>query len=81
MTEEKTELEETVLDRASTDEGGDVIDEKKLMRKLDWHLVPGLTLLLLLSFLDRGNGNNFSLRLDLTFALIFLQLETLLSKV
>lgn len=63
MTEEKekSEFEETVLDHTTTDESGDVIDEKKLLRKLDWHLVPGLTLLLLLSFLDRGNGNPFSL--------------------
>ena len=58
---EKTEFEETFSDHAATDESGGVIDEKKLLRKLDWHLVPGLTLLLLLSFLDRGNGNPFSL--------------------
>ena len=38
------------------EEGGDMIDEKKLLRKLDWHLVPGLTVLFLLSFLDRSNG-------------------------
>jgi hypothetical protein len=59
MTEEKepTAFEETASDRATADESGDVIDEKKLLRKLDWHLIPGLTLLLLLSFLDRGNGN------------------------
>ena len=40
-----------------TEEGGDAIDEKKLLRKLDWHLVPGLTVLFLLSFLDRSNGS------------------------
>jgi len=39
-----------------TEEGGDAIDEKKLLRKLDWHLVPGVTVLFLLSFLDRSNG-------------------------
>lgn len=44
------------LPHVATDESGDVIDEKKLLRKLDWHIVPGLTLLLLISFLDRGNG-------------------------
>ena len=60
---EKIEFEETVLDHAITDESGDTIDEKKLLRKLDWHIVPGLTFLLLLSFLDRGNGNPFSLHL------------------
>lgn len=68
MTEEKekTVFEESAPDHATTDESGDVIDEKKLLRKLDWHLVPGLTLLLLLSFLDRGNGNPFSLLIFLS---------------
>jgi len=58
MSEEKvtTEIEETASDH-TTGESGDVIDEKKLLRKLDWHLIPGLTLLFLLSFLDRSNGN------------------------
>lgn len=74
MSEEKgkIEFEETVLDRAAADESGDIIDEKKLLRKLDWHIVPGLTLLLLLSFLDRGNGNLLSHYLDLTFAYLSL---------
>jgi len=49
-------------------EGGDAIDEKKLLRKLDWHLVPGLTVLFLLSFLDRSNGSP-SLSLSLVFPL------------
>ena len=31
------------------------IDEKKLLRRMDWHLLPILTLLYLLSFIDRGN--------------------------
>ena len=31
------------------------IDEKKLLRKMDWRLLPMLTLLYLLSFIDRGN--------------------------
>jgi len=54
---EQAKIDEASSDRA-TDEGGpDAIDEKKLLRKLDWHLVPGLTLLFLLSFLDRSNGN------------------------
>ena len=39
-----------------TEEGGDAIDEKKLLRKLDWYLIPGLTVLYLLSSLDRSNG-------------------------
>jgi hypothetical protein len=29
------------------------IDERKLMRKIDWRLIPWLSLLYLLSFLDR----------------------------
>lgn len=32
------------------------IDEKALVRHLDWKLLPPLTLLYLLSFLDRSNG-------------------------
>ncbi|OOQ88616.1 MFS transporter [Penicillium brasilianum] len=34
------------------------INEKKLLRKLDLHLLPPLTLLYLLSFLDRSNVGN-----------------------
>ena len=33
------------------------ISEKKLLRKLDFRLLPALTLLYLLSFLDRSNGS------------------------
>ena len=36
----------------------DDIDERKLMRKIDWHVVPWLALLYLLNFLDRGNIGN-----------------------
>ena len=32
------------------------ISEKRLLRKLDFKLLPALTLLYLLSFLDRSNG-------------------------
>lgn len=32
------------------------INEKSLLRKLDWKLLPPLTILYLLSFLDRSNG-------------------------
>ena len=35
------------------------INEKKLLRKLDLKLLPPLTLLYLLSFLDRSNGKDF----------------------
>ena len=58
MSEEKeqTRIDEANSDRVTDESGPDAIDEKKLLRKLDWHLVPGLTLLFLLSFLDRSNG-------------------------
>lgn len=35
---------------------GSGINEKKLLRKLDYRLLPPLILLYLLSFLDRSNG-------------------------
>ena len=38
------------------------IDEKKLMRKVDWHVIPWLALLYLLNFLDRGNVGNAKVR-------------------
>ena len=34
------------------------VDEKALLRKLDSRLLPALTLLYLLSFLDRSNGGS-----------------------
>lgn len=55
---EQTKIDEASSDRATDENGPDAIDEKKLLRKLDWHLVPGLTLLFLLSFLDRSNGKS-----------------------
>lgn len=36
------------------------INEKALVRKLDWKLLPPLTLLYLLSFLDRSNSEFFT---------------------
>lgn len=35
------------------------VSEKKLLAKLDFHLLPGVILLYLLSFLDRSNGMTF----------------------
>lgn len=32
------------------------INEKALLRKMDMHVLPALTILYLLSFLDRSNG-------------------------
>ena len=34
------------------------INEKSLLRKLDYRLLPPLTILYLLSFLDRSNGSH-----------------------
>lgn len=39
-----------------TDDNPDGITDKFILRKLDWKLLPPLTLLYLLSFLDRSNG-------------------------
>ena len=71
MSKEKEQIEadETSRDEV-TNEDGDAIDEEKLLRKLDRHLIPGLTFLFFLSFLDRGNGNPpipSLTRLQLTF--------------
>ena len=38
------------------------IDKRKLLRKIDWHVVPWLALLYLLNFLDRGNIGNARVR-------------------
>lgn len=59
----KTPILVASIDDASLKTGSDVdafedIDEKKLMRKIDFRLVPLFTLLYLLSFLDRGNIGN-----------------------
>lgn len=34
------------------------IDEKKLMRRIDFHIIPWLALLYFLNFMDRGNIGN-----------------------
>lgn len=38
------------------------VDERKLVRKMDWHLVPWLAFLYLLSFLDRTSIGNAKVR-------------------
>jgi hypothetical protein len=47
---------ESRLYRPDVDTSG--IDERKLMRRIDWHVVPYLGLLYLLNFLDRGAIGN-----------------------
>ncbi|KAF8641172.1 hypothetical protein AX17_000807 [Amanita inopinata Kibby_2008] len=37
------------------------IDERKLIRRIDWHIIPWLSILYLLSFLDRGSIGNAKL--------------------
>jgi hypothetical protein len=61
--EEKTGLKPTSIPDKSSSlsesslEGGQFeINEKALLRKLDYRLLPPLTILYLLSFLDRSNG-------------------------
>lgn len=46
--------------RVSDDEAADFshVDAKKVLRKMDLHLIPMLSVLYLLSFLDRGNIGN-----------------------
>lgn len=38
--------------------GGAPVNEKKLLRKLDYNLLPAVGVLYLLSFLDRSNGKD-----------------------
>ena len=43
-------------DTSLDEEATSGINEKALLRKLDWKLLPAVSLLYLLSFLDRSNG-------------------------
>jgi hypothetical protein len=45
-----------VTTSSSSISDGEGINEKAILRKLDYKLLPPLTLLYLLSFLDRSNG-------------------------
>lgn len=51
-----THLEQAQVYNPDVDVSG--VDERKLLRKLDWHLVPWLSFLYLLSFLDRTSIGN-----------------------
>ena len=46
---------ESIMDGISAKITVDDPDDKKLLRKLDLHLIPGMTLLYLLNYLDRVN--------------------------
>jgi len=58
MSEEKerVKVDKTSLTQVK-EEGCDAVNEKKLLRKLDLNLLPGVTFLFLLSFMDRSNSN------------------------
>lgn len=72
--------EKIVPDSPPSEQQGDVkeIDEefngadinvRKLIRKIDWRLIPSVTILYLLSFLDRANGmGNSRARIGKTYA-------------
>ena len=49
------EIKPTTIEHTSNNETIDDSDDKKLLRKLDLRLIPGLTLLYLLNYLDRSN--------------------------
>ncbi|KAF2821166.1 high-affinity nicotinic acid transporter [Ophiobolus disseminans] len=58
---EKKASSETAVDVASGDvelQGYDEHATKKLLRKLDWHIIPFMSLIYLLCFLDRTNIGN-----------------------
>ena len=55
-------LSEVIPTVPSDDYALETVDERKLLRKIDWHVVPWLALLYLLNFLDRGNIGNARVR-------------------
>lgn len=56
MSEEKHQVECKESSPVEAREGVGTIDEKKLLRKIDLHILPGLVILLLLCALDQSNG-------------------------
>ena len=80
MSDEKGQLEidKTNLVQEKAEEVVGAIDEKKPVRKLNLHLLPRVSLLFLLSFLDRSNGDPSPSSSCLQ--LIPFQLETPVSK-
>lgn len=50
------------LENATEPSNLDQARENALLRKIDWHVVPWLSLLYLLSFLDRANIGNARVR-------------------
>jgi hypothetical protein len=64
--EEKTKPVAIAIDE-SNQPRYDSKEVKVLLRKLDWRILPILTFLYLVSFLDRGNIGNAKVRSYLTF--------------
>ncbi|KAE8365302.1 major facilitator superfamily domain-containing protein [Aspergillus caelatus] len=56
MTMEKPDIEPRVAESLSSN--FDPVLEKKLLRKLDWRIIPALWFLFLVSFMDRSNIGN-----------------------
>ena len=64
MSATSEKLEEKVPDHPPSDDSEDIgaaedgsnINERALIRKLDFKLLPAVTILYLMSFLDRSNG-------------------------
>lgn len=65
MAEDKQEVENALSSTSLSDTaevgGAGEVNEKRLLRKLDLRLLPGVSILYLLSFLDRSNGKILSL--------------------
>ncbi|GAT24654.1 vitamin H transporter [Aspergillus luchuensis] len=57
MEMEKIEIEPRVVEASTGDNIGPAL-EKKLLRKLDWRVIPALWFLFLVSFMDRSNIGN-----------------------
>ena len=60
-TEDISPVTDAKIYRPEIDTSG--IDEHKLLRRIDWHVVPWLAILYLLNFLDRGNIGNARVRI------------------
>lgn len=65
--DESRNLKDDAVYNAHIDVSG--VDERKLLRKMDFYLVPWLSFLYLLSFLDRTSIGNAKVRTIVTFSL------------
>jgi hypothetical protein len=81
MSEEKELTKPETNPTTTSEEGCDGINEKRLLRKLDLNLIPGVTVLFLLSFMDRSNGALSPSFYFVHLPLTILQLEMPVSRV